>query len=146
MNVLVIHHSKFGNGEKIAKAIADGLREQGHQVEVVNVTDLSLASLEKYNTLLIGSPTHVGGLTRKVGGALKKIGAKYSGKPFIGYATNMNPKATTLKKLESKAQASGLRKVMDGKMFRVKSVKGPLEDGAIDEAKSFGKAVGEKLK
>jgi menaquinone-dependent protoporphyrinogen IX oxidase len=146
MKVLVIHHSSYGNGKKVAEAVAEGLGETGHSAVVVSVKELDAGTLGDFDAFVIGSPTHAGGPTFKIGGVIKKIGKACKGKPYTCFATHISPNATTVDKLVSKAQSRGLRKILDGKMFKVKDIKGPLEDGVLEEARDFGTAIGKKLK
>jgi menaquinone-dependent protoporphyrinogen IX oxidase len=63
MRALVIYESMYGNTHTIADAIADGLGTNG-DVTVVPVKDLANDLVERADLLVIGSPTHVHGMTR----------------------------------------------------------------------------------
>src|SRR5690349_20132107 len=61
MKALVIYESMFGNTEKIARAIADGLRET-FDVTVADVNTMPRAF--DTDLLVIGGPTHASGKSR----------------------------------------------------------------------------------
>jgi menaquinone-dependent protoporphyrinogen IX oxidase len=58
----VIYESMYGNTHTVADAIAEGLRSSG-EVTVVPVKDLSADLVEHADLLVVGSPTHVHGMT-----------------------------------------------------------------------------------
>ena len=145
MRVLVVHHSKYGNGKQVADAMAEGIRSKGHTVEVKSVDDVDVAALGSYEAFAVGSPTHVAGPTFKIGGFISKLSDVASGKPFVAWATHLDPKAKTVAKLEAKATKAKMRTLMAGKAFKVKDMKGPLEDGALADASIFGKEIGTHL-
>jgi menaquinone-dependent protoporphyrinogen IX oxidase len=70
MNVLIVYATKYGNTEKVAKLIAEGITSVGiNEVIVNNVKDVKLKELASYDLILFGSPVHFG---RHVG-AVKKF-------------------------------------------------------------------------
>ena len=58
VKALVVYDSRTGNTEKMAKAIGDGIRETGLDVEVKKVKDTTLADLVAAEAIVLGSPTH----------------------------------------------------------------------------------------
>ena len=63
MRSLVIYESMYGNTHVLADAIAEGLRRHG-DATVVPVKDLTADLVASADLLVIGSPTHVHGMTR----------------------------------------------------------------------------------
>jgi hypothetical protein len=63
MQALVVYESMYGNTHLIADAVADGLRVDG-EATVVAVRDLAPSMLDGVDLLVVGSPTHVHGMTR----------------------------------------------------------------------------------
>ncbi|MEV8510467.1 flavodoxin domain-containing protein [Actinoplanes sp. NPDC051475] len=61
MKALVIYESMYGNTEKVARAIADGLRD-GYEVTVADVATMPRAF--GVDLLVAGGPTHAFGMTR----------------------------------------------------------------------------------
>ena len=145
MKVLIVHDSKYGNGHDVAKAIASGLKEEGHEVDIVRAREIRKTNPAPYDAFIIGTPTHVGGPTFKTGRAIKHIGKNSSGKPYTTFTTWLNINQKTLTKMDLTAKKFGLEKLMDGKAFKVEGSKGPLEKGSADEAERFGKEMGKRL-
>ena len=58
-SVLIIYDSRFGNTEKIAKALAEGMKEQGVKVDCSKVDRVDVNKLSGYDLLAIGGPTHI---------------------------------------------------------------------------------------
>lgn len=52
----VIFWSQTGNTEQMANAIADGIREGGMEVDVLNVADITPADAVKYAKIALGCP------------------------------------------------------------------------------------------
>ncbi|MFX1558792.1 MAG: flavodoxin domain-containing protein [Promethearchaeota archaeon] len=70
MKVLIVYDTKYGNTEKVAKLIAEGITSNdGNEVIVNNVKDVNLRKEASYDLILIGSPVHFG----KHVGAVKKF-------------------------------------------------------------------------
>lgn len=57
MKAIVLFDSLFGNTESIANSIADGLREAGVETESLNINDIGVDELYKYDILAVGAPT-----------------------------------------------------------------------------------------
>ncbi len=73
MRVLVTFDSKFGNTERLARAMADALRD-AHEVTFRPVADGPL-TLSGYDLALIGGPTHGRGLSAPLKSALDRLPA-----------------------------------------------------------------------
>ncbi|HET6501939.1 MAG TPA: flavodoxin domain-containing protein [Amycolatopsis sp.] len=61
MRAVVVYESMFGNTERVARAIADGLGAPG-MAEMINVDDVE--DLGEVDLLVVGGPTHAHGMTR----------------------------------------------------------------------------------
>ena len=61
MKAFIIYDSVYGNTEKIAQAIGDGLTGD---VKVVRVGDVDPSELKPCDLLIVGSPVHGGRPTR----------------------------------------------------------------------------------
>jgi menaquinone-dependent protoporphyrinogen IX oxidase len=146
MKVLIVHGSWYGTGKTVAEAIAKGLGSEGHTADLVHAKMVGGKEIESYEAFIIGSPTHAGGPTFKVGSAIKHIAKRAQGKPFIAFTTYMTPNQRTVEKIEKKATDKGLRRLMHGKAFKVKTSKGGLEDSGLAEAEAFGREMGKALK
>ena len=74
MNIFIIYSSQFGNTEKIAKAIGEGLTQYG-EVKVLPVAQAAVIDWNSLDILVVGSPTQGGRATKDVQDFLNKIPA-----------------------------------------------------------------------
>jgi len=74
LKALIIYDSKFGNTEKIARAIGEAVTPLG-EAKVVQVGEANPSQLSSIDFLIVGSPTHAGGATRAIKEFLRKIPA-----------------------------------------------------------------------
>ena len=67
VRVLVAYHSKSGNTQKMAEALADGVREvDGAKVSVKRIEDVTKSDLEKADGLAVGSPVYMGDVAPQI--------------------------------------------------------------------------------
>jgi flavorubredoxin len=55
---IVIFDTRYGNTEKIAKSFERGLKESGLQTVCLNAKDVDVNSLNQYDLICVGTPTH----------------------------------------------------------------------------------------
>ncbi len=65
-NVLIAYYSQGGNTERLAKLVADGVREGGIEPTVKSVTEVSSPELLEYDGIILGSPTYYGTMAAPV--------------------------------------------------------------------------------
>src|SRR3954463_12894823 len=63
MNALMVYESMFGNTEKVARAVADGLAD-GMEVEVHEVSTAPAQITDLFDLIVVGGPTHAFSLSR----------------------------------------------------------------------------------
>jgi len=61
---LVVYESMFGNTERIARAVSDGLRDRGFEVVCTDVRGTALGTPADADLLVLGAPTHAFSLSR----------------------------------------------------------------------------------
>lgn len=94
-HVLIVYHSQSGNTEKMARLIAEGVKEEGIAAELKNVKDASITDLLNAQGVIIGSPTYFGTMAAEIKtfldesvkyfGKLKgKVGAAFSSSALVG--------------------------------------------------------------
>ncbi len=66
-NLLIVYASKEGQTEKIAQRMAEAVREQGHDAELLDV-DHSTASIDlsSFQAIVVGAPIHAGGYPHSI--------------------------------------------------------------------------------
>lgn len=150
MRAAVIYYSRYGNNEKTAKAVAQGLQDAGHEAELVNAKE-SKGLASGYDILVVGSPTRAGRNSGPVKKFIKKnIGEAWKGKPFAAFGTCMQQACekgdpTAAKDIHATLQEAGLKPVAAAFDNPVSGLKGPLAEDGEEKARSFGREVGEKL-
>ena len=77
--VLIIYYSRTGNTEAMAKAVEEGVRSEGLDVQCTVVNDVSVKELLEYEGIVIGSPTYYGTMAGEIKLLLDKS-VKYHGK------------------------------------------------------------------
>jgi NAD(P)H dehydrogenase (quinone) len=106
LKVLIAYDSRSGNTEKMAHAVAEGVQEEGVDVEVKKVDDASVDELPEVDGLILGSPVYYGlptgrlkefidasvkchgKLDGKVGGAFASAGGSHTGAETTVIALN----------------------------------------------------------
>jgi flavodoxin len=149
MKSLVVYDSVYGNTEKIAQAIAAGLKEKG-EVRLVKAGSATTGDLKGIGLLVVGAPTQGGRPTPPVLDFLKKITAddlknvktavfdtriKKGGTgvfaKIFGYAAN---------RIESELKKMGAN-VVAAEGFGVKGKAGPLDEGEVERARGWGREL-----
>lgn len=150
MKGIVAYHSKWGSCARVAEAVAAGLREAGHEVELVDVKAKKEAS-GSFDFLVAGSGTRVGNMTGPMRKFLKRgVGEEWRGKPFAAFGTGIqgrpgkeDPKGAD--RIYDLLQEKGLRPAAPAFKAVVEGMRGPLAAGDLEGARAFGRSVGEAL-
>ncbi|GCE21601.1 flavodoxin family protein [Dictyobacter kobayashii] len=152
MNTLIIYDSMYGNTEKIAYAMADGITGD---VKVQSVVDVNAAEFSVPDLLIVGSPVHGGRPTVAIEEFLKQLPAdalkgisvaafdtRFSAEDhgigirllisIIHYAAGRIAKVLTRK---------GGRLIAEPEGFIVEDKEGPLQHGELERATSWAKEL-----
>jgi flavodoxin len=146
--VVVIYDTKFGNTEKVARALAEGMKEQRVTVDCLKIDEVDTSKLDDYDLLAIGGPTHTFGLSKPMKDFLKKLeNVKVSGKKAFAFDTKFKPRlaGSAGKGIEKKLKKLGMSIVKSHFSAIVKGGKGPLEDGAEETFKQIGADITKSL-
>jgi flavodoxin len=146
MHTVIIFDSDYGNTREIAAAIATDLGTAG-PVDVAKVRTRAAASLPPdLGLLIVGSPTHMRGLSAPMRDYLHELPAR----SLVGVeATAFDTRAHGWKLLTG-ASSSGiarqLRKhgahlVVRPESFQVTAKEGPLMDGEVSRAHSWARHI-----
>ncbi|MFX1407443.1 MAG: flavodoxin family protein [Promethearchaeota archaeon] len=146
MKVLIVFYTKYGNTEKVANLIAEGIKSiEANEVVVKNVKDVNLKKDDSYDLLLIGSPNHFGrhvGSVKKFINKLPKSQLKVNSYAvFDTYVTADFEKA--VKKMEEQVSEvmPDLTKASPGLSIKVEGTgvsKGPIVNEDLPKCKEFG--------
>ena len=139
---LIVYSTRTGETKDIAELIAEGLRMQGAEADVVNVTSVKKeADLEGYDAYVFGSPTYHGEMMQGMKTMLflaekvnleDKVGGSFGAFGWSGEAPDRI--FETMKNI-----------------FKMKMVSGPLRlksaalGGGTQMAQEYGKEIGKKL-
>ena len=151
VRVIVVFESRYGNTKRVAESIIEGMKEVGGvEVSFKELKEVNLKEIPSYDTILIGSPNHVGGPTRGIRGFIDKLGElKLVGKKFAVFDTYMGRDfEKAVKKMEKRIneKAPGLRRIAAGLSVKVQGMKGPIVEGELPRCKEFGKSIAIQLK
>lgn len=151
MKVWVVYDSVYGNTEKIARAIGEGLKSAG-EVRVVRTTEADPVQLKHADLLVIGSPTQA---FAPIAGTKAFIKALVPGQleniKIAAFDTRMDVKEVNSKLLTFMAGifgyaaekiARGLKKaggveVVPPAGFIVHGQEGPLKEGELERAATW---------
>lgn len=152
MKGMVVYDTSYGNTEKIAKAIAETLKESGMEVDFLNVKEVKKLKAKDYDFLILGSPTRFGTMSFAIRFFLGKLKSdEWINRPFVAFDTE-NPE--NLEKSEWSAAQKIAQRLRDKKMVQILPVlkalvvgqKGPLKEGEIDRTRDYANQLATKLK
>jgi len=155
MKILVIYDSLFGNTKKIAEAIFDSLLSS-NKIRLVNAVEVTIKDLEKIDMLIVGSPTHGGRAKQNLQTFLDQLpNSILKGTKVAVFDTRFLEKDQTFllrlllktigyaaPKIAKNLKNKGGNLIVEPEGFIVKRKEGPLAEGELERAKSWG----EKLK
>ena len=148
MKALVLYDSVFGNTEKIARSIYDGLAEFG-TVETAHISKLDPQELMGADLIIVGSPTHRGRPTEAVSAFLDSVprGA-LQGTAAVAFDTryDMAKWLLWLAGSATKGIARKLKKkqsilLLKPESFIVNGRQGPLQEGELERAGRWSEAI-----
>jgi len=145
---IVIYDTQFGNTEKIAKALASGIKGQGVQVDCVKVDVVDVNKLAEYDLLAIGGPTLAFGMSKPMKDLLGKLeGIELRGKKAFAFDTKVRFafSGSAAKGIEGKLKGLGMSIVRPCSSAIVKGKEGPLEEGAEEAFNHIGAEISRSI-
>ena len=147
--VAIVYESKYGNTAQVAEAIRAALRGAGvPEVVSEKIDSADVNRVATFDAILVGSPNHIGGPTRRVKKFIRSLAAfDLSGKRLAFFDTYIGGdfgKAVAKMENEFKARNQDAVVVTPGLSLRVEGMKGPLADGELVKGADFGKLVAEQ--
>lgn len=155
MKGAVVFDSVFGNTKLVAEAIAEQIRADGHEAQLVSLREGGPTSVEA-DFMFVGGPTRLKKMTRNVKKFVKKLDKSYWGSRTIVAFDTYGPLGKTEEEKRKAAKwlvpgavgtivALGNKKglKMSPKTLRcaVTDLKGPLEPEALIKAKAFAHEI-----
>jgi len=144
----VIYHTKFGNTEKIAKALASGMEKQGVKVDCIKVEEVDINRLGEYDLLAIGGPTHVHGVSELMKVFLEKLRSlEIKGKKAFAFDTKLKAwwAGSAGKGIEKKLKKMRMNIVKPHSSAIVTGREGPLEEGMEEKFEQIGVEIAESF-
>lgn len=161
MNSLVIYDSLYGNTEKIARAIAEGMSDApgaSDTVKSVNVGDTGPDHLNGVELLVIGGPTHGSRPSPPMHEFLERIPAgALVGVEVAAFDTRTDMKELTgvarlfgglmdrmgyaAPKISASLEKKGAHVIKPSEGFIVLGTEGPLRDGELERAEAWGREI-----
>lgn len=164
IRALVAYESMFGNTERVAGAVAAGLRLEGVDTALLDVSGADRPDLTDVDLLVVGAPTHTFSLSRPTTrsdavrqggrdaavdvGLREWLGTLPDGGPHL-LAAAFDTRMTKVHYLPASASRGAARTLVDHghRMvsrpmgFLVHDVAGPLESSEIDRAIAWSRQV-----
>jgi len=155
MKALVIYDSVFGNTEKVARAIAEGLGSRA-SVELLRPDQVAAEQLAGIDLLVVGSPTRGFRPTEAITGLLNRTGSKtLTGVKVAAFDTRL--KADELKsaglrfivktggyaakRIANQLKKAGGHLIVPPEGFYVEDTEGPLKAGEIERASGWAASI-----
>ena len=147
---LIVYESKYGNTRLVAEKIAEGMSQVSEiETKLVELKDVNLKQLDEFDTILIGSPNHVGSPTRSIRKFIDKLSkSNIKNKKAAVFDTCLaSDFEKAAKKMEQQigAKVPGLTLVAPGLSIRVDGMKGPVTDGELPKCEEFGVRIANKV-
>jgi flavodoxin I len=144
MMAIVIYDSVYGNTEKIARAIAEGISVD---TRAVRPDELSPDDMKSIDLIIVGAPTQGGRPTPPIREFLKKIPASVvKGNNVAAFDTRISAKWVGIFGYAAGKIAKSLKK-MGGNLlanpeaFFVTGTEGPLKEGEVERAGAWVKQL-----
>jgi flavorubredoxin len=145
---LVIYDTKFGNTEKVANALVQGLAAQGIIAESVNVDRVAIDRLSEYDALLIGGPTHRQKMSEPMAMFLDKLNKSLvKGKAGFSFDTKVEHRfaGSAGKRIERTLKKLGMKVVRPHASAIVVGREGPLKEGTEDMFRQIGEQIAREI-
>lgn len=149
MKTLIVYDSVYGNTERIAKAIGEGV---AGMVEVLRTAEADLSNLEALDLVIVGSPTHGGRPTPAMRDFLNRAPEHaFKGTNVAAFDTRSTNRLVSIFGYAAGRIGDNLRKkggsqVVSPEGFYVIGTKGPLKEGELERAAAWCKGIIDGLK
>jgi flavodoxin len=145
---VVIYDSGFGNTEKVANALAEGMKEEGVKVDCIKVDEVDVNSLSEYDLLAIGGPTHIRGVSKPMKAFLEKLrSVDMKGKKAFAFDTKVQAwwAGSAGKGIEKGLKRLRMSIVKPHSSAIVTGREGPLAEGTRETFKQIGAEIAQLI-
>jgi flavorubredoxin len=147
--VMVAYDSKFGNTEKIALALAEGMKSNGVDVDCARIDNVDPTKLAEYDILAMGAPTQAFGISGPMKGFLKKLeDVNLRGKKGFAFDTRIGNRlaGSAAKGIENRLGDLQVSIIRPRASATIKTVEGKtvLEENAEKQFEQIGKEIATK--
>jgi flavodoxin len=147
---IVVYYSKFGNTEKIARALAEGMKNGGFSVDCLSIDQVDPAKLVDYDVLALGAPTHAFRISVPMKDFLKKLEyVNLKDKKGFTFDTGIGtaPAGSAAAGIEKKLKQLHVTIIRPNASAKIKMVDGKtvLEEGAEKEFELIGAEIAAKI-
>lgn len=149
MKTLIVYDSVYGNTEKIAKAIGEGVTGE---VMVQRAGETDLSKLEAFDLIIVGCPTHGGRPTPAMRDFLNGAPEPaFKDTKVAAFDTRSTNKLVSIfgyaaGRIGNSLKSKGGSLVVSPEGFYVKGTQGPLKEGELERAAAWGKGIIDVLK
>lgn len=148
--ILIVYYSRAGNTEKLAKAVAEGVREGGGNPTLNTVDEVDINKLPDYDGIIAGSPVYFGTMAAELKKffdesvvVVRKKMVNKVGAAFVTGAHRTGGKETTLISILQAMLISGLVVVGDPLETGGHYGAAGSDDVGLKEGRALGKRVAE---
>jgi flavorubredoxin len=141
---VVIYDSKFGNTEKIARALSEGMKREGLLVDCLKTDAVDPGKLGEYDMLAVGAPTQAFGISGPMKEFLRKLeNVNLRGKKGFAFETRLKSRfaGSAAKGIEKKLKELGMTIVRGYTSAIVGGTEGPLEENAETKFEEIGSEI-----
>ncbi len=139
---LVVYDSLYGNTEMVARALAEGLKSKGIDVNVVKVDAFNSDQLNGVELLCVGSPTQAWNASKSTKEFVERLKSMegLKGRKAFAFDTKMKSRlaGNAGGKIEKELKDAGFTIVRKSESAIVKGRDGPLEENAEETFKRIG--------
>lgn len=147
MKAIVIFDSKFGNTEKVARALALGLKDGGIETDCMRFDQVPPDGFRTSDLIAIGGPTQ----NRKVSAPLDRwlqglSNSDLAGKQGFAFDTRYRSRfaGSAAKGIEARMQSLAMRVVLPPASAIVLGNQGPLEPGSEETFRRIGTDIAKR--
>lgn len=145
MAIQIVFDSEYGNTERVARAIAEGLA--AHDVRLTRIGDAPPPLPDGLDLLVIGSPTQGGRATTPINELIAGLPPTLLTRTLIApFDTRMTMKFVQIfgyaaDRMARALSARGAARVVAPQGFFVEGKEGPLKEGELSRATAWGRQL-----